>query len=249
MTVLSDYQKLTRRLLDDQTFAVANQYDLRDYINIGRGQIAIQADAIPGYGTLEIAPPVTQYPFSAINFGIPGVAGAIAVETINWDTPSGGQQPLNAVEWARYNRYTLGHDVPKPGVPKIWTQFGQGAAGTLWFNPVDQPYQLSIKARCYPINLVDDTTPEALPYMWTDPVPWFAAFYWLAGTGQNPQLAAAMMQVFQQFMGMARQGATPDTQPAQFTQAPDPLMAGRLGISSGPGRAAQPRQQTPPTAA
>lgn len=247
--MLIKYQMAARRLLADQTFATVNDFDLRDYINIGRGQIAVQGDAIPGYGALTITPASQQYPFSAINFGIPGVAGAIAIETINWDTPTGGQQPLNPVDWARFNRYNLGHSTPKVGPPKVFTQFGQGAAGTLWFNKVDQAYPLSIKARCYPVDLVDDTTPEALPYMWTDPVPWFAAFYWLAGMGQQPQQAAAMLQAFNQFMQFARAGATPDTNPAVYTQAPDPLMAGRLGISSGPGRAAQPRQSTPPTAA
>ena len=85
--------------------------------------------------------------------------------------------------------------------------------------------------------------------MWTDPVPWFAAFYWLAGIGQNPQMAASMLQAFNQFMSMARQGATPDTNASVYTQAPDPLTTNRLGLASGPGRAAQPRQQTPPTAA
>jgi hypothetical protein len=248
--MLIKYQQLARRLLNDATFARVNDFDLRDYINIGRGQIALQGNAIPGYGTLDVGPASQQYPFSAIDFGaIPGVSGAIAIETINYDTPGGGQQPINPIDWARFNRYELGHSTVKPSPPRVWTQFGQGQAGTLWINALDGPYTLSIKADCNPVDLVDDTTPEALPYMWTDAVPWFAAFYWYAGTGQNPQAAQGMLQVFQQFMQMARGGATPSTLPGVFTGSPDPLMAGRLGLSSGPGRSAQPRQQTPPTAA
>ena len=247
--MLAQYQILTRRLLNDATFARVNDFDLRDYINIGRGQIAVQGDAIPGYGTLEVNPASQQYPFSAISFGgLSGVAGPVALETISYDIGS-GQRPINQIDWARFNRYELGHAIPKPTPPRVWTQFGQGAAGTLWLNLLDDNYTLNIKARCFPVALVDDTTPEALPYMWTDAVPWFAAFYWYAGIGQNPQMAQTMLQGFQAMMQMARGGATPDTLPSTSVQAPDPLATGRLGIATGPGRAAQPRQQTPPTAA
>lgn len=243
--LLSQYQKLTRRILDDQTFARVNHYDLRDYINIGRGQIAVQGDCLPNYGTLEVAPPTQQYSFSQIQFPPgSGIAGPVALETINWDTPQGGQQPLNAIEWARFNRFEQGHTTPTPSKPRVWTQFGQGGSGTLWVNTLDGPYTLSIKARCYPVDLVDDTTPDALPYLWTDAVPWFAAFYYLSGNGQNPEMAAADLKVFQQFVTMARGGATPDTQPGQFTQGPDLLMNGRLGLSTG--AVSHPRQLGPP---
>lgn len=245
--MLIKYQQLTRRLLNDATFARVNDFDLRDYINIGRGQIAIQGDAIPGYGHLHVDETTQQYSFDQITFDTPGVAGPLALETVDWKVGD-GQRPMNAIDWARFNRYELGHVHPRRGHPRVWTQFGQGSAGTIFVNALDQPYDLIVKARVHPVDLVDDATPEALPYMWTDAVPWFAAFYWLAGPGQNPQLAQAMLSGFQQFMQMARGGANPNTQGSQFVQAPDPLMAGRLGATGGQG-GRQPRQQTPPTAA
>jgi hypothetical protein len=246
--MLIRYQQLTRRILNDATFARINDFDLRDYINIGRGQIAIQGDAIFGYGTLAVSSASQQYPFSAIDFGgTPGVKGALALETVNYDV-GGGQRPVNQIEWARFNRYELGHAVPIPSQPRVWSQFGQGANGTLWLNALNGPYTLSIKAACYPVDLVDDNTPEALPYMWTDAVPWFAAFYWYAGTGQNQQAAQGALSVFQNFMQMARSGANPVTQGTASTQGGDPFLSGRLGISTGPGRNAQPRQSSPPTA-
>ena len=254
MSVLSVYDNILENLIQSPTSPIPLlPPPLRTvYINIARKQIAAIGDMLPGYGTLAIAPPTYQYAFSQITFpsppNTPGMNGALAVETINWDTPQGGQKPLNPVEWARFNRYTLGHEVPKTGQPRIWTEFGQGSNGTIWVNPPDKPYTLSIRARALPIDLVDDTTPDAIPYEWSDAVPFLAAWYCYMAL-QRQADADKMLQRFQMLLNISRQTATPNTNAALFNGAPDPLLAGRLGINSGPGRAAQPRQQTPPTAA
>lgn len=249
--MLTWYQMMTRRLLNDQTFARVNDFDIRDFVNTARGQIAVQGDCLPSEGTLEVNDTTQQYSFSSINFG-PGIAGPLALETINWQVGDGpGQKPMNALEWARFNRYELGQPVPRRTQPRVWSQFGQGSAGTIYTNALDGSYRLIIKGRCLPVDLIDDDTPEALPKLWTDAVPWFAAFYWMAGLGQNPQLAAGFLSGFQSFMQMARGGATPNTQQTVFQGSPDPFLAGRLGIGGGAqgARGAQPRQQSPPTAA
>lgn len=254
MPVLSQYDNVLVNLIQSPTAPIplVTQALRTLYINIARKQIAAAGDMLPGYGTIAIAPPTQQYPFSAISFAAPpappGLNGALAIETINWDTPSGGQQPLNAINWARFNRYALGHNVPKPGPPKVWTQFGQGSPeATFWVNLPDQGYTLSVRARCLPIDLVDDTTPDATPYLWSDAVPFLAAWYCYMAL-QRQADADKMLQRFQTLLNIARQTATPDTQVTEFNGAPDPFMAGRMGVSTGPGRAAQPRQQTPPTA-
>lgn len=251
--VLSDYMSDLENLIQAPTSPVPliNAALRQHYINKARNQIAGIGDMIPGYGELAVDETAVQYPFSAITFDpSTGIGSAIALETVNWDTPGGGQLPLNTIEWQRYNRFELGHYVLKRTRPRVWTEFSQGDQGTLWVNPLDAPYTLSIRARCLPVDLEDDTTPDAIPYGWSEAVQFLAAWYCYM-VMQRQADADKMLQRFQMMMQVARGEATPDTQPGQFNGSPDPFLAGRLGVTGGggPGRTAQPRQSSPPTAA
>jgi len=224
---------------------------LQRSINQARGQIAVSGDCVPGYGSLPVSNATLFYSFSQITFEFPtGIKGAIAIETINYNTPQGGQLPVNPIEWARYNRYELGHSVFVRTPPRVWTQFGEGDQGTLWVNPLDAPYTLQVKTRCIPVDLVDDQTPDAIPYQWSDAVVFLAAWYAYMSL-QRQADADHMLQRFQQMMQIARGASIPDTMPFVFNGAPDPFMAGRMGMSGGGGMQgrAQPRQSNPPTAA
>lgn len=205
-------------------------------------------DVLPGYGKLNVDQNTQQYSFSQIQFSGSGIAGPLAIETVNYEIGE-GTRPLNALEWQRFNRYELGQPVPKRSQPRVWSEFGQGTAGTLWVNALDGAYTLDIKARLHPADLVDDTSPDAIPYLWSDAVPFLAAWYAYMAL-QRQADADKAQQRFAQMMQLARGAATPTTQPGQFPGTPDPFMAGRLGVGGGGGqRAAQPRQQSPPTAA
>ena len=238
--MLIRYQTLSRRLLGDTIFARCNDFDLRDFINVGRGQIAVQGDCVPGYGRLRIHPGEDQYAFSDIEFRPgSGIKGTLAIETISVDVGT-GQRPLVPRQWAWFDRYALGEPFQRFGEPHIWSQFGQGSNGTLFISHrPDRDYTLVVKVRGYPIDLIDDTTPEALPYAWTDAVPFYASFYYLAGV--DPQAAGLMLQGFQIMMATARGAATPATQPDAFAAGgmtgaagalADPTIPNRLGISS-----------------
>jgi hypothetical protein len=253
MPVLSTYVSDLTNLIQAPTSPIPllPSAQLQRNINLARGQLAVSGDMVPGYGLLDVVAGTTQYPFTAISLypEVPsGIGGIIAVETINWNTATGGQQPLNPITWQRYNRYVLGQSAPKPTPPRVWTQFGEGSSGTIWINPVDGPYTLSCRTRCYPEDLADDDTPDAIPYQWTDSVVFLAAWYCYMSL-QRQADAEQMMQRFSQMMQVARGASIPDTLPGQFNGAPDPMGPNRLGVGTGPGRAAQPRQQTPPTAA
>ena len=246
------YQMLTRRLLNDATFARCNDFDIRDYVNIARRQVAAVGDCLPAYGVLEVGPETQQYSFNEIQFPgdrgiVDGIGGALAIRTLLVQAGEGHKRTFERA-WPWFSTYELGKVHPKRERPKVWSQYGQGVSGSIFFNKLDGPYRVTVDARAYPIDLVDDTTPEAVPALWTDAIPFFAAFYYLQGTGQNPQLAATMLQGFQAMMQAARAGATPSVQAGDFVGAPDPFAANRFGTGVGQlGR--QPRQQTPPTAA
>jgi hypothetical protein len=80
--------------------------------------------------------------------------------------------------------------------------------------------------------LTDDTTAEAIPYLWTDAVPYYAAYFALL-TAKQSDPAAEMMKLYQMFVQRARAASTPSVLPGIYQQQGDPFMANRLGISQG----------------
>jgi len=63
-------------------------------------------------------------------------------------------------------------------VPTVWTQYGQGDAGTLFMYPIpSQAYQMEWDCYCLPEDLVDDGSVEAIPMPWQEAVPLGAAVY------------------------------------------------------------------------
>lgn len=200
------------------------------YINAARGQVALEAECIRVVATLAIVPGTQQYPFSAISFptGTEGVQGVQDVRLVNYGIAA-GQQRVIGREWEWFNRYVLANPVPVPGVPALWAQYGQGANGTLFVNQADTDYTLYLDTVCYPMPLVDDTTPEAIPYQWTDAVPFWAA--WLGFLSLTRQTDAdKMMANYRELVQRARRGATPSVLPHQFEQSPDMTLPNKLGV-------------------
>ena len=56
---------------------------------------------------------------------------------------------------------------------------------------------------CTPIDLVDDTTAEAIPFPWTDAVPYFAA-YLAFMSGRRPIEAKGMYDIYDATMKRSR---------------------------------------------
>jgi hypothetical protein len=81
-------------------------------------------------------------------------------------------------------------------VPTVMGQHGQGANGTLYMYPLpSQAYQFEADAFCLPVDLVDDTTYEAIPQPWTDAVPYFAAYLAFLEL-QDANSARGMLELF-----------------------------------------------------
>ncbi|HEV2225084.1 MAG TPA: hypothetical protein VGR84_18980 [Candidatus Acidoferrales bacterium] len=229
--MLVAYETATQQLLQAPSspnpLIGTTQLDLA--INTARLQTAIEGKCIRDYSTLAITAGVQQYAFSSIAFSgtVPGIASVIEVEMATYGVTA-GKARINAREWAWFNNFVLSVAVPAP--PKYWSQFGQGDDGTLWINVPDANYTAYLTTVCYPDDLVDDTTPEALPYPWTDAVPFYAA--WLLFMSlQKEADAKEMMQNFEILMARARGGSTPDVLSHIYVQAPDPTLPNKLGIS------------------
>ena len=74
-----------------------------------------------------------------------------------------------------YQAYVRQYPFQYQYVPTFFSQFGQGAAGSLFFYPYpSQSYQVELDCCCIPSDLIDDQSVEAIPAPWTDAVPYFA---------------------------------------------------------------------------
>ena len=226
---LYTYQQITRRLLNDQGFAQFNEFDLRDWVNTARQQIAAEGECIRITGTITVSPPTILYPFSTIVLStVTGIQGPITVRTMNFTVATGALRVLPR-PWPWYELYELCNPVPVGAAPRIYSQYGQGLNGSIYINVPDSFYTLNVDCACLPVVLTDNTSVEAIPYPWTDAVPYYATYMALMTAPGMDQAADRMFQLYNLFMGRARQGSTPTVLPAQYEQQADPTLANKLG--------------------
>ena len=121
-----------------------------------------------------------------------------------------------ACSFSRYQAYVRTYSNAYEYIPAVVTQYGQGVAGTLFMYPVpNSQYQFECDCSCLPIDLVDDTTYEAIPQPWQDCVQYYATYKAFL-SNQRWTDAKQMYNedpknpgLFQRFMVAARQGSMP----------------------------------------
>ena len=240
--MLYEYMQMTQRLLWDFKQELIRPADLIYYINKARSQIAGEGECIRGYGTLLTASVTQVYPFSSITQSGSGIAGILNVRMMNIKNGS-NVLPLNSYNWEWFNQYMLCQSpIPAAAQPTDWAQYGKGVNGTLFFNPIpDAGYTISVDAVCYPIPLVTDATAEAIPYPWTDAVPYYAAYESYV-SAQRGDEASKMLYLYEQYVQRARRFSTPSVLPYQNPQnsnagRPSPLGESPPSMSGGAQRA------------
>lgn len=252
--MLTTYTTQVQRLLQNPV-APTSLYttgDITSYINTARGQLAGEAECIRYMGTLTTTAGVNVYNFADIDTGVSatnGVEGVINVRQALYRLGSGNMW-LASRSWEWFLQYHLNNAVPQQGPPEVWAQYGQGAApgssgsiggGSFYLSPTpDQAYTLTLDCVCYPIALADDTTVEAIPYLWTDAVPFFAACYalWSSQTGARTAEAERYFNTYLKFINRARSASNPDVLRHQYAQAGDVVQAQKVqarGVGAGGG--------------
>ena len=249
--MLNAYLAQTQRLLQNPAAPTAlyAEADLITWINIARGQLAGEAECLRVHALINTVQGQQPYNFSALDTSAtPGIQGVIHVSSIRY-TVGAGSLWIPPKPWPWFSLYELNNPVPQQSYPKVWSQFAQGAApgttgagagGSFYISPPpDTVYALSCDCCCYPIPLVDDTTVEAIPYLWTDAVPFFAAYYALLSAQTNERMADAerYFNHYTKFVERARQASNPSVNRWIYRQAGDPAQAAKLQIQAGGGGA------------
>lgn len=251
----SYYIPQTRNLLQlpgTNSTSLYTDANLTLWINIARGQVAGEGECIRVHGTISTVIGQESYNFSAINIGVPattGIQGVINMQSLHYATGN-GQLWLTPRPWPWFSLYNRNDTIQTPGPPKEWAQYGQGAApgasgtdqasasgGSFFVSPIpDDIYTLNCNTICYPTPLVLDTDPEALPFMWTDAVPFFAAYFALMSAQTNARMADAANMYkghYNEFMDRARKQSNAGVNRWLYQQAADPAQAAKMGIKAG----------------
>lgn len=236
--MLNAYLAATQNLLQNPGAPVAlyTPANLTIYINTARSQLAGDSECIRLQAALSTINGTQVYGFSTVNTGSSasnGIAGVLNVRMITRTTVM-----LNTWPWEWFNRYFIAKSGVANAEPTDWAQYGQGVGGTLYFFPTPNAiYGLTLDCVCYPIPLVDDTTVEAIPFPWTDCVPYFAAYLALLSsqTSSRQADAARMFELYQEFAQRARRYSTPTVLPYQYEQSGlrMPVPAGGVMLGKG----------------
>lgn len=179
------------------------------YINVARNQVATEGECIRAQGLLTFVANQQAYPISAVSVSGNGIASAFTVR-MAWALGAGGGL-IDIRSWEWFFAYYAENNAT--GSPGIMAQLGQGSLTTLFFNPAPAGSgEAALDCACLPILLLDDTTAEAIPYPWTDAVPFYAA--WLALQSLQRQADAEfLIQRYNMLMRRARDEASPSVLP------------------------------------
>ena len=239
---LSTYLLRTQRLLQNPP-APSTLYsptDLTDYINQARGQVAGEGECVRVLASLITTVGQRNYNFTALNTGTGnGVQGVVHVRRIAYAVGVGGQRWIPPRAWEWFDLFHLNNPVPPSGAPKVWAQYAQGIAGSFYLDPIpDIRYTLSADTVCYPIDLSSDTDVDAIPYFWTDAVPYYAAYLALL-SAQSPARQAdgnRMFERYTEFVTRARRFANPSVNRGSYEQTGSPTDQNKLNIQPARGQ-------------
>lgn len=242
--MLATYRTQTAQLLQNPA-APSPLYSISDldlWINRARQQLAGEGECIRVLGTVPTVAAQRPYSFAAINLGTSSITGInipAHVRMLTYNVGA-GQAFIDPRAWEWFNRYYLATPVPQSGAPANWAQLGQGAQGSFYVDPIpDAVYTINADTVCLPIDLVDDTTVEAIPSLWRDAVCYFSAYLALLSAQSQARATDAqrMLERYEEFVQRARRFATPSVNPGIYAQTPNPTQMNQLGLA--PARQAQ----------
>lgn len=165
--------------------------------------------------TAQISPILqTQYGQEVYNFSdfplgsVPGVKEVIAVRSVSI-IYANYRYSLPMYSFSTYQAYIRQYPQQYNYVATMCSQFGQGAAGSLYLYPIaSQQYQVEVDCVGWPIDLETDQDHEAIPDPWTQAVPFLATHYAYLHL-QNFNAAEYYRKMADNLLPMHRSAASP----------------------------------------
>lgn len=160
------------------------------------------------------------YTFSALNALAANVSGVASIQSIlSVAVSQGNVKPmLRYMSFVQFQAFCRVLSGTEQNYPSIWSQYGQGASGSIYLFPVPSgTYSMDWDCCCLPINLATDSDPEAIPYPWTEAVPYYAAKLCYEYS-QRPDDAAKMLSEYNRYMLEARAFSMPPQVPDVYEE-------------------------------
>jgi len=142
----------------------------------------------------------TLAPVAALTAGVQGILGVFSISS-SW----GAIKPtMQQRAWSDFQAQFRAYNTGLQNFPGVWAQYQYGVNGSVYVWPLpSQILQWDWDTYCRPVDLVDDTTFEAIPYPWTDCVPFYAAHF-AYDNSQRTNDAERMFNTYTAFMKRAR---------------------------------------------
>lgn len=123
----------------------------------------------------------------------PGVQEVIGINSIacQWGSGSVYKPMLRWRPWPWFQANCRVYSVSAMNFPSYWSQFGQGVVGSFYLFPIPaQVLSLDVDAICLPLDLTGSgNETDAIPYPWSDCVPYFAAYQCYMNSSRAPDAA------------------------------------------------------------
>lgn len=158
--------------------AGTTKYDNTTTVTFTGGTPTLAATATPVIHCLNTVAAQEIYTFAAANTYAQLTSGVGSILFVQSIAVSWGALKPTLDQWnfddlqARVRSYPI-----VSGQPAMFAQFGQGEAGSVYIQPEPtQALPMEWNCVCTPVDLVDDSTPEAIPFPWTSAVAYYAAY-------------------------------------------------------------------------
>lgn len=136
----------------------------------------------------------------AVPQGIQNVIGIRSIAVNFGGTQGSNQYMLETCDFSELQAYYRFYGPNLVGNPAKWARYNNN----VYLRPIpSQAYPMQWDTVCTVIDLVDDSTVEAIPQLFTYAVPYYAAYLALMN-GQRAQDADAMYKLYDQFSMRAR---------------------------------------------
>ena len=231
MANLLNYQLQTSRLLGNPS-GVPEGYllsDITQYINLARDQISSKSRLVQVTISFSTTSNKQAYSLPNIPTNTQGISQIIDIQSVLW--PSGtGFIYLTPRSWEWFRTYNLNTATQSTGDPKEWTQYGPGANGALYLSPVPSVITtLVLDSICQPMALGPTNDAEAIPYPWTEAIPYFAAYLTLLGSERHEE-AMNMFEEYLKFEKVAELAGRPSAPPSVFDESASLMTQNKLGM-------------------
>lgn len=209
MPALSQYQSVTQSLIQSpqSPIPLLTTVLLTSYINIARNQIAVDGECVRTSGTATVTGGLAELAVASLT--LPPAAGLQQAIVPRNATLNNARVDIRPWDWF------VAYNMNNPGPTPVMSHSADGSLMVLFISSVAGG-SLWVDVVALPQNLVDDTTPDAIPYPWYDAVPFYAA--WYAYMAMQRQADAEMfMGRYRELMHRSRSEATstnlPDNNP------------------------------------